>query len=455
MGYDLRAMPSAGPLAVTAGSTTRPGRGSAPAPVRVAVLGAGTVGREVVRALQAWSEAERPSGSTEPGVRLAGVAVRALDRARELGIPEELLTDAPAHLVAADDTDVVVELMGGDEPARTLILAALNAGKDVVTANKHVLAHHGPELEAAARGSGAALRFEAAVGGGIPVLAGLAAGLAGNRIDRVRGIVNGTTNHILSAHADGAGTYESVLRDAQQRGYAEADPSGDVEGRDAVNKLVVLARLAFGRWLDPTAIEVRPPRLRGVGGPGITGVTADQLTGARAVGLTIKLIASAGRSGERLEASVVPTAVGHDSLLGRTGGVRNRIEIAGTPIGLVGFDGPGAGGPATSSAVLADLLAVARGEGSTWTGSPPPIVDGQRSNYTDRRRAQHVARRWLLLLPGVRRRRDLDDVTEAAAPVAGGLAVRTTWLGLETLRSRVLAASPATLDAPCYPVDDD
>jgi homoserine dehydrogenase len=450
VGYDLRAMPSAGSLAASAGSATT-------APLRVAVLGAGTVGREVVHTLQAWSTEDQPTGpGIEPRVRLGGVAVRDLERARGLGIPDDQLTDAPAHLVAAPDTDVVVELMGGDEPARTLILAALRAGKAVVTANKHVLAHHGPELEAAAREAGAALRFEAAVGGGIPVLAGLAAGLAGNRIDRVRGIVNGTTNHILSALDEGAGTYEAVLRDAQQRGYAEADPSGDVEGRDAVNKLVVLARLAFGRWLPPSAIDVRPPRLRGVGGPGITGVTADQLAGARAIGLTIKLIASAGRSGDRIEASVMPTGVRHDSLLGRTGGVRNRIEIAGAPIGMVGFDGPGAGGPATSSAVLADVLAITRGEGSTWTGAPPPfVVDDQRPDGGDRRRTELVARRWFLLLPGIRRRRDLNDLVEAAAPVAGGFAIRTTWLDLQTLRARVLPGSPATLDAPCYPIDDD
>jgi homoserine dehydrogenase len=143
--------------------------------------------------------------------------------------------------------------MGGEEPARMLIAAALGAGLPVVTANKHVLAHHGPELESIARRTGAALRFEASVGGGIPVLGPLARDLAGNRVAAVRGIVNGTTNYILTAMTDEGRDYEAVLALAQAAGYAEADPSGDVEGHDAVNKLVILARLAFGVWLDPDA----------------------------------------------------------------------------------------------------------------------------------------------------------------------------------------------------------
>jgi homoserine dehydrogenase len=146
--------------------------------------------------------------------------------------------------------------MGGMEPARTLIIAALGAGKPVVTANKSVIAHHGPELEAEARRSGAAFRFEAAVAGGLPILAPLAADLAGNEIIRIRGIVNGTTNFILSAMAEEGQPYDDVLREAQEQGYAEADPSGDVEGDDAANKLVILGRLAFGRWLDPAASGV-------------------------------------------------------------------------------------------------------------------------------------------------------------------------------------------------------
>jgi homoserine dehydrogenase len=427
-----------------------PARPTPAAPLAVAVLGAGTVGREVVRALlEGSADLAGAAGGAE--LRLTGVAVRDLAGARTRGIPNDLLTDAPAHLVAAPDNDVVVELLGGEEPARTFLVAALDAGRNVVTANKHVLAHHGPEIEAAARRGGAILRFEAAVGGGIPVLTPLANDLAANRVERVRGIVNGTTNYILSAMADGAGTYEAVLREAQELGYAEADPAGDVEGRDAVNKLVILARLAFGVWLDPASIPDRPPTLRGHGGPGISGVTSDEVMGARALGLQLRLVAEAGRGRDaRLIASCLPTAVPADSPLGRTSGVRNRVEVSGTPIGSVGFDGPGAGGPATSSAVLGDLLAIARGEGSTWGALPPAEaatvdVDPEPSDGV---------RRWFILLPGSRRGRILDNLAIETADMPSGVAVLTGPITLPILRERIIGAIPETLDAPCYPVED-
>ena len=346
------------------------------APLRVAVLGAGTVGREVVHGLL------DPQGELVdrgPGFELVGIAVRDLDRARTwgvaaaAGIAESLLTDAPAHLIAAPETDVIVELMGGDEPARTLIAAALGAGKSVVTANKHVIAHYGAELEAIARKSGASLRFEAAVGGGIPVLGPLATDLAANRFVEVRGIINGTTNFILSAmHQVGQG-YADALADAQEAGYAEADPTADVEGIDAANKLVILARLAFGAWLDPETIERAAPRDdAGAKAPGITGASAEDVAAAAAAGWVIKLVAQAKhrktRSGREhgIAAAVVPTLVRAMSSLGRVSGTDNRIELHGNPIGQVAFEGPGAGGRATSSAVLADVLALARGAGSTW-----------------------------------------------------------------------------------------
>jgi homoserine dehydrogenase len=339
------------------------------APLRVAVLGAGTVGREVIRAFEEWPDRLAIDGGRR--LELVGIAVRDVDAARRRGLPAALLTDAPAHLVADPDTDVVVELMGGAEPAHTLVAAALGAGKAVVTANKHVIAHHGPELEATARRSGASLRFEAAVGGGIPVLGPLAADLAANHVTAVRGIVNGTTNYILTAMTDERRGYDEVLAAAQAAGYAEADPAGDVEGHDAVNKLVILARLAFGSWIDPSDVStVGLAGSPGGGRPGITGVTPDDIEAAAADGYVIKLIASARRSGDGIDAAVWPTLVARDSALGRTAGVLNRIEIDAEPVGTVAFAGPGAGGAATSSAVLGDLLAVAREAGSSWAGLP-------------------------------------------------------------------------------------
>jgi homoserine dehydrogenase len=336
-------------------------------PLRVAVLGVGTVGREVIRALL-----ERPgdlSAADGAPLELTAIAVRDVDRAIAAGLPASMVSDAPAHLVADDDIDVVVELMGGDEPAHTLIAAALSMGRGVVTANKHVIAHHGPELESIARRTGASLRFEAAVGGGIPVLGPLAGDLAANRVDRVRGIVNGTTNFILSSMTDVAAPldFAAALAESQRLGYAEADPSGDIEGLDAVNKLVILARLAFDRWLDPASIPTRPDGADGPAGPGITTVSLADQEDARRAGRIIRLVATASvGADDGIDAAVLPTALPLDSALGRTAGVRNRIEVDARPVGRVGFDGPGAGGAATSSAVLGDLIALARRAGSTW-----------------------------------------------------------------------------------------
>ncbi|HET9615311.1 MAG TPA: homoserine dehydrogenase, partial [Candidatus Limnocylindrales bacterium] len=328
------------------------------------LLGAGTVGREVARMLLARSTPWAVDGSR---LELVAIAVRDVDRARANGLRAQLLTDAPAHVVASPDTDVIVEVIGGDEPGHTLTLAALAAGKSVVTANKHVVAHHGAALEAAARSTGAALRFEASVGGGTPVLGPLATDLAAAEIGAVRGIVNGTTNYILSAMADEGRDYADVLAAAQAAGYAEADPSGDVEGRDAGNKLVILARLAFGCWLDPRDVATTSRDGPGAGRPGITGVTADAIARARQAGRVVKLVAEArrGTAGE-ITACVLAREVPADSDLGRTAGVLNRIEVDAAPLGTVAFSGPGAGGPATATAVVADLIAISRGLGSTW-----------------------------------------------------------------------------------------
>ncbi len=414
----------------------------------VAMLGAGTVGRAVAEWL--LGQPDRLVTADGRGVSLVAVAVRDLERAKAAGIGGDLLTDAPAHLVADPETDVIIEVMGGDEPARTLIEAALRAGKAVVTANKHVIAHHGPELEAAARLTGAALRFEAAVAGGIPVLGPLAGDLAANDIQRVRGIVNGTTNYILTAMAEDGRPYDEVLEDAQELGYAEADPTGDVEGDDAVNKLVILARLAFGQWLDPATVGRRPPTARGDGKPGITGVTDQELEGAAALGLTIKLLATATRRDGTIEASVIPTAVPADSPFGWTDGVTNRVEIDAEPLGTLGLSGPGAGGPATSSAILGDLLAIARGFGSTWAGLPAatgPAVAA--ADPFDGRR------HWFAFLPAVQPGPLPGALDEAAAVgFEDGTAIRSEVVTLAEAKAAFAAILPDGVDVTLYPVDD-
>ncbi len=416
------------------------------APLRVAVLGAGAVGREVIRAL--LDHPERLCAVDGAPLVLAGVACRDLDRARRAGIPGELLTDAPAHLVADPETDVIVELMGGDEPARTLVAAALSAGKPVVTANKHVIAHHGPALEAIARSGDVALRFEAAVGGGIPVLGPLATDLAANAVQRVRGIVNGTTNYILTAMAGGSGGYREVLADAQRRGYAEADPRGDVEGDDAVNKLVILARLAFGRWLEPSGVGRVPATTFGAGSPGITGVTERELGAAAALGLTVRLLASARRSGDDVQATVLPTAVAAGGSFGSTMGVTNRIEIDAEPLGTIGLSGPGAGGAATSSAVLGDLVAVARGLSSTWAGLAPA------PGWTTAVAQAIQPQAWFAFVAGPPLERVAPAPGVDVVAVDGGVAVRTPTMPFETARDIVRSLLEPRAQATMYPVDD-
>jgi homoserine dehydrogenase len=428
----------------------RPAPAMSRAPLRVAVLGAGTVGREVVRAL--LDHPDRLCAADGAPLVLAGVACRDLARARRSGIPAELLTDAPAHLVAAPDTDIVVELMGGAEPARTLIAAALGAGKPVVTANKHVVAHHGPDLETVARRAGVAFRFEAAVAGGIPVLGPLASDLAANEVARVRGVVNGTTNFILSAMLRDGRPYADVLADAQARGYAEDDPAGDVEGDDAVNKLVILARLAFGRWLDPGSIGRRPPTVRGWGSPGIVGVTASELDAASRVGLSIRLLATAARAGDGIAAAVLPTAVPADGSFGRTDGVTNRIEVTASPLGTVELSGPGAGGEATSSAVLGDLLAVARELSSTWAGLAPAV--GAATPAAD---PLDLGRRWLVVIPAtaaVDPRPSIDPAAGSLTDLGTSLVIRTEPHRLAGARAAVIPLVSAAANATLYPIDD-
>jgi homoserine dehydrogenase len=419
-------------------------------PLRVAVLGAGTVGGSVVRAFLEHPEKLAPFDGAR--LVLAGVAVRDIPKAAGRGIPPDLLTDAPAHLVADPEIDVVVELMGGDEPAHTLVAAALGAGKQVVTANKHVIAHHGPELEAIARRTGGALRYEAAVAGGIPILSPLASDLAVNTVSRVRGILNGTTNFILSAMGELGQPYEEILAEAQANGYAEADPRGDVEGDDAVNKLVLLARLAFGSWLEPGSILRTPPSVRGWGKPGITGVTSAEMEGAGFLGLDLKLLAVAepGPAGT-FAATVLPTAVPENSALGGTDGVLNRVEIRAEPVGNVAFSGPGAGGDPTSSAVLGDLLAIARHGGSTWAGLAPADEAPVRANAIDPFAAD---RPWFAFLPGVAPEAVELGETAAVEEIDGGTVVRTGPLPLERVRAAIGPHLGEGVDVTLYPVTD-
>lgn len=363
---------------------------------RVALFGLGTVGTAVAQRLldPDWAAAVAARGFAAP--TLAGVADLDLERDRGLHFPDAVRQTTDLHeLLDADDIDIVIEVMGGTGAAGDAVLAALRAGKHVVTANKDLVARRGRELEDAVRASGKALRFEAAVISGVPVLGPLVRELGADRVDGLRGIFNGTTNHILSTMASDARDYDDVLAEAQARGYAEADPTSDVEAWDAAYKLAILVRLSWGGWPDVDALRRSAPSIGGDGATGITGVKRGHMSAAARLGLAIKLISRAQRTpAGTVRGGVSPMAVAATSTLGSTGGVTNIIEIDADPVGRVSMAGPGAGGPATSSAILSDVLALAGGADSTWAALPPAADIEVADDLSDERG-------WLVILEGL------------------------------------------------------
>ncbi len=327
----------------------KPANGS---PVRVALLGCGTVGTQVVRLLT--EQADDLTARVGAPVEMVGIAVRRPNK--HPNIPAELLT-TDANALVESDVDVVVEVIGGIEPARTLLLNALGAGKSVVTANKALLAEYGAELFAAADDSGADLYFEAAVAGAIPLLRPLRESLVGDRITRVTGIVNGTTNYILSAmDATGAG-YRETLDEASRLGYAEADPTADVDGFDAASKAAILASLAFHSRV--TAADVHRE--------GIASVSAADIAAAKLLGRTVKLLAICERvteadGSESVAVRVHPAMIPLTHPLASVGDAFNAVFVEADAAGQLMFYGRGAGGAPTASAVLGDLVAVARNQ---------------------------------------------------------------------------------------------
>ncbi len=319
-----------------------------PAPLRVALLGCGTVGAEVVRLLQ--SSGDDLAARIGAPLELAGIAVRRLSRVRDLPVPDELLTTDAAGLVARDDVDLVVEVIGGIEPARTLILSALGAGKSVVTANKALLAEDGATLHAAAAANGADLYYEASVAGAIPLLRPLRESLAGDQISRVTGIVNGTTNYILTRMDEQGSGFADALDEATALGYAEADPTSDVEGFDAAAKAAILAGLAFHTRV--VAADVHRE--------GISEVTAADVASAADMGCVVKLLAIAERSGDAVGVRVHPAMIPRSHPLASVREAYNAVFVEAASAGRLMFYGPGAGGSPTASAVLGDLVAVAR-----------------------------------------------------------------------------------------------
>ena len=318
--------------------------------VRVAVLGCGVVGTEVVRSLV--EHADELHSRTGTHLDLVGIGVRSTATPRDPVVPSELLTEDLPGLVRR--ADLVVELLGGIEPARKLILDAIGSGASVVTANKALLAAHGPQLYEAADAARSDLFFEAAVAGAVPVVRGLRESLAGDRITRILGIVNGTTNYILDEMTSSGLDFETALAQAQQLGYAEADPTSDVQGLDAAAKAAILASLAFH---SRTALGDVPVQ-------GIREITPADISSAAQTGHVIKLLAIAevGRHGDRpgIAVRVHPALVPTEHPLASVRGPYNAVFVEAAAAGTLMFYGAGAGGVATSSAVLGDVVAAAR-----------------------------------------------------------------------------------------------
>lgn len=318
--------------------------------LRVALLGAGAVGSQVANLMLRHADelADRAGAALE----LAGIAVRDVDAQRDVDLPRELFTTDVESLIVG--SDIVIELMGGIEPAKTNLLLALNSGADVVTANKALLATHGTELFETADQVGASVYYEAAAAGAIPIIRPLRDSLAGDRVVRIMGIVNGTTNYILDRMDSEGAAFADVLADAQRLGYAESDPTADVEGFDAAQKAAILASLAFHSTVPLDAVHRE----------GISDITSSMIDEARSAGFVIKLLAVCERlakdGAESISVRVYPALVSRTHPLASVHGANNAVFVEAEAAGSLMFYGAGAGGVQTASAVLGDVVSAAR-----------------------------------------------------------------------------------------------
>lgn len=349
--------------------------------IKIGIIGLGTVGCGVVKTLRNFAD----------DVEIEKIAVNNLKKKRNIdNLDENLLTDNPFEIVDNPAIDIVVEVMGGVNPAFSLIKKAIENGKHIVTANKELLAKHGEELFQFAKEKNVVILYEAAVAGGIPIIMPVKTILRANKITKVKGILNGTTNYILTKMDEDCASYEQVLKEAQELGYAETDPTGDVEGYDAAYKIVTLATIAFGKRvkIDNTYRE------------GITKITAKDIKRANELGYKIKLIASAEiDENDVADVRVHPMLVPQDHVLAKINNVTNAVMLSGTPVGEIMFTGPGAGEFPTASSVAGDILALC--SEVRRTAYPLPMM---RCNHTDCAKSLHIEdtkNRYYLMLDTV------------------------------------------------------
>src|SRR5580693_3854652 len=333
------------------------------APLKVGIAGLGTVGAEVVRLIEQQGRAL--SARCGRAVRVVAVTARSKVKKRGLDLHGVAWAKNPLALASDPGIDCFVELMGGSgEPALSAIEAALKSGKSVVTANKALIARHGLRLAKSAEKHGGALNFEAAVGAAIPVIKTLREGLAGTDVNRVYGILNGTCNYILTRMEQEKLSFAECLKDAQRLGYAEADPTFDVEGFDTAQKLAIVASLAFGTRINPDAVYVE----------GISSIAPEDLDAAEALGYRVKLLGVAMRTEQGIEQRVHPTMVPKETAIAQVMGVTNAVSLDADGMAPITLVGPGAGGEATASSVVADLGDIARGARAAAFGRPVDLL---------------------------------------------------------------------------------
>ena len=377
--------------------------------VNLGIIGGGTVGGGVYQAVT--RNGALMASRLGIGLRVAGMAVRDLKKKRPVAIRRSLLTTDWAAVVNNPKVDLVVELMGGTTIARQAVLAALRLGKPVVTANKALLSAHGEELFDAAQRHGTNLYYEASVAGGIPIIKVLREGLIGNRITRLYGIVNGTCNYILSRMKLEGADFSDVLADAQKLGYAEAEPSLDVDGHDAAHKIGILASLAHGFWVNPKKIYVE----------GIRGINAQDIGIASHLGYTIKLLGIVKRAGTgpSIQVSVYPTLVPNAHVLASVNDVFNAVYVRGDVVGDTLYYGRGAGQDATASAVLSDLADAALDLKCGTRSRIPPFVPHERDGEVSP--IAEVVCRYYLRLSGVDRPGTLAGIAAILADAKIGI----------------------------------
>lgn len=350
--------------------------------IGIGILGFGTVGQAVARIL--LDDAAAMEARTGLRLELRHVVARDLTKPRELTLPADVLSADPSRMFSDCKTQIVVELIGGVDRAKELIRAALQAGKDVVTANKALLATAPREVFSAARAAGHCIAFEASVAGGIPIIESVRRGLVANRIDAVHGILNGTCNYILTRMLDDGISYAEVLADAQRLGYAEADPTLDVDGIDSAHKLTILASIAMRQSCELDRVHVE----------GITSIELIDLEEGRDLGYVCKLLASARRHDDGLEMTVAPTFVSRGHPLAAVSGPFNAISVYGSAAGHAFFYGRGAGGMPTASAVISDIVDTAIGN-TRRTFEQLVVLPDQTPPATYRPVGESIARHYL------------------------------------------------------------